>query len=175
MSRKLPILTITAVSLLFVVFAACGGDDSGETTTPSGTTTSTQAATSTPTGPSFSGSATATVLVGDQTLAFKDGRCDTGDDDAWLVVNIGQPSGDNYFGLVVGAHPAAPEGTRSAKGGGEFTGDAVGAIVAVQGDNTFTVSGVGGGKVTIDADLKAGDFEGTTIDGEAISGSFQCS
>jgi len=174
MSRKLSLLTTIVLSLLFVAFAACGGGDDGDATTPSGTTTSTQAATGTPAGASFSGSATATVLIGDQTLAFKDGRCDTGDGDAWLAVNIGQPGGDNYFGLVVGAHPAAPEGTRSAKGGGEFTGDAVGAIVAVQGDNTFTVSGVGGGKVTVDADLKGGDFQGTTIDGEAISGSFQC-
>jgi len=188
MSRKLSLLTIAALSVVFVAFGACGGGDEKTTETPAKPTATsaaqtptrptgtapTQAAAGTPTGPSFSGSAVATVVVGDQALAFKDGRCDKGADDAWLVVNIGQLGADNYFGLVVGATPAAPEGTRSAKGGGEFTAGAVGAIIAVQGGNTFSMNGVAGAKVTVDPDLKGGEFVGTTLTGQPMSGSFKC-
>ncbi len=178
MSRKLPLLTTVVLSLLFVALTACGGDDEttpGEegTSTPATPTgaTPTQAATAAPTGASFSGSATATVVVSDQTFEFKDGRCDKASDEAWLAVNIEQPTGD-YFGLLVGAHPGAGPDVKPAEGGGEFTEGIL--VTAVQGDSTFTMAPAEGNRITLEPDLRAGDFVGTTIDGQPISGSFQC-
>ena len=172
MSRTLSLLTTILASLLFVAFAACGGDEEETTqapTTPTGATPTQPAAVGTVT----SDSATATVKVGDQTFTFENGQCETGDDDAWLTVTIGQPGGDQYFGLVVGAHPTAPEGTRSAKGGGVFAGSEV-SIVVTHGGSTFAVGGGRGDKVALDRQFQKGEFIGTTSDGDAISGSFTC-
>jgi hypothetical protein len=171
---------MVVLPLLFVAFAACGGD---EEETPAGQATQTpaQPAEATPTqpaegtqvGPQFSGSATASVTVGGQSFTFKNGRCDKGPDDAWLAVNIGQAGGDEYFGLLVG-NPAGEEGLKSAKGGGVFTGKEIAAVAGTSGGTSFGMIGGEGNKVTLDADLKAGEFVGTTIEGEAISGSFKC-
>jgi hypothetical protein len=189
MSRTGTLLTIVVLPLLLVAFAACGGDGEEKATQtpakPTATTaaqtpakptaaTPTQAAAGTPVGAQFSGSATATVTVGGQSFTFKNGRCDKGPDDAWLAVNIGQAGGDEYFGLVVG-NPAGEEGVKSAKGGGVFTGKEIAAVAGTSGGTSFSMFGGEGNKVTLDADLKAGEFVGTTIiEGEAISGSFQC-
>jgi hypothetical protein len=171
-------LTTVVLSLLFVALTACGGDDettpSGEGTstpaTPTGATP-TQAATAAPTAAGFSGSATATVVVGDQTFEFKDGRCDKASDEAWLAVNIGRP-GSDYFGLLVGAHPGAGPDVKPAEGGGEFTDGIL--VTAAQGDSTFTMAPAEGNKITLAPDLESGEFAGTTIDGQQMSGSFEC-
>jgi hypothetical protein len=179
MPRKIALLTTVGLSLLFVAFAACGGDEEEGTrapTTPTGAT-ATQAAADTPIGPSFFGSATATVKVGDQTFTFEDGKCDIAPDETWLAVNIGQPGGDEYFGLLVGANEAAAAGARPVSGGGVFTDGEV-ALTVEQGGSTFLMGGIGAAaeanKVTLPADLNSGEFEGTTLDGQPISGSFQC-
>jgi len=173
MARTLPLLTTLLLSLLFALTACGGGNDE---TTPTGAT-ATQAATAAPTGPSFSGSATATVVVGDQTLTFKDGKCDIAPDETWLAVNIGQAGGDEYFGLLVGANPSAPQGARPVSGGGVFTDGEV-ALTVEQDGSSFLMGGIGAAaaanKVTLAADLKSGEFEGTTLDGQPISGSFNC-
>jgi hypothetical protein len=178
MLRKLPLLTTITLLVLVVALTACDGDDEttpGEegTSTPAATTEAspTQAATAAPTGANFSGSATATVVVGDQTLEFKDGRCDKATDEAWLAVNIGQP-GSDYFGLLVGAHPGAGPDVKRAEGGGEFTEGIL--VTAVQGDNTFTMAPAEGNKITLAPDLESGEFAGTTIEGHQMSGSFEC-
>ena len=177
MSRTWTLLAMVVLPLLFVAFAACGGDGEEKATETPGrptTATPTQSAEITPVRPQFSGSATASVTVGDQSFTFKNGRCDKGPDDAWLAVNIGQAGGDEYFGLVVG-NPAGEEGLKSAKGGGVFTGKEIAAVAGTSGGNSFAMIGGKGNKVTLDADLKAGEFVGTTIiEGEAISGSFKC-
>lgn len=189
MSRRLPLLTTIVLSLLFVAFTACGGDEEptpGEEgtptpatptgTTPTGTTptgaTPTPAATAAPTDTGFPRTATATVVVGGQTLAFKDGRCDKAADEAWLAVNIGQAGGSHYFGLLVGAHPGAGPNAKTAKGGGEFTEGIL--VTAAQGDNSYTMAPAEGNKITLEPDLSAGSFVGTTVDGKPISGSFKC-
>ena len=179
MLRKLPLLTTIALVALVVALTACDGDDE---TTPSedGTSTPattaeaspTQAATATSTGASFSGSATATVVVGDQTLEFKDGRCDKATDEAWLVVNIGEPTGSDHFELLVGTHPGAGPDVKPAAGGGEFTEGIL--VTAIQGDSSFTIAPAEGNKITLESDLSSGEFEGTTLDGRQMSGSFQC-
>ena len=180
MSRTWMLLTTVVVSLLFVAFAACGGgeettseDQATQTPTQPAEATPTQPAEGTQVGPQFSGSATASVTVGDQSLTFKNGRCDKGPDDAWLAVNIGRIGSDEYFGLVVG-NPAGEEGLKSAKGGGEFTGKEIAAVTGTSGGIRFGMIGAEGNKVTLDADLKAGEFVGTTIDGQSVSGSFKC-
>jgi hypothetical protein len=190
MSRSLPFLTTILVSLLVLAFAACGDGETTpageETSTPAGATSTatgatstategspTQAAGRTPVGPVFTGSATATVTIADQTFVFENGRCDIGPDEAWLSVNIGQAGSTEYFRLLVGANPAVAEGARPVSGGGVFSDGEI-ALSGTKGDTTFLVGGVEGDTVTVDADLKSGDFQGTTVEGEPISGSFQC-
>jgi hypothetical protein len=166
---------MVALSILFAAFAGCGGGEEKATQTPAEatSTTPTQAAEITPAAPTYSGSATASVTVGDKSFTFKNGRCDTGPDDIWLAVNIGQPGGDEHFGLVVG-NATGEQGLRSAKGGGVFTGKEIGAVTGTSGGISFGIIGGEGNKVTVDADLKGGEFVGTTIEGEAVSGSFKC-
>ena len=202
MSRTLPMLTAVLLSLLFVAFAACGGDDeegTGTPTTPSGAgatqtaatgtaagatetaatataATATEAAGATPTVPSFSGGATATVTVGDETFTFENGKCDVAPDETWLAVNIGQ-AGSEYFGLLVGSNEAAPAGARPVTGGGVFTDGEI-TLTVEHGGTSFLLGGIGAAaaanKVTLAADLSSGEFEGNTLDGLPISGSFQC-
>jgi len=177
MARTLSLCTMVVLSLVFVAFAACGGDDEDEGTqtgtTPTGATP-TGSVEGTVNGPTFSGNATATVTMGEETFTFKDGKCDVGPDEAWLVVNIGQVGDDNYFGLLVGANPDAPEGAQAVAGGGEFSFDD--GEVALAGQHAgapFVMSGAGS-TVTVAPDLQSGEFEGTAFDGQSISGSFKC-
>ena len=180
MSRTWTLLTMAVLPLLFVAFAACGGDGEEKATQTPGrpnTATPTQSAGITPANPQFSGSATASVIVGDQSFTFTNGRCDIAPDSTWLAVNIGQAGGDEYFGLLVGANPSAPGGARPVSGGGVFTDGEI-VLTVEQGDSTFLMGGTSAAaaanKVTLAADLKSGQFEGVTLEGEPISGSFQC-
>jgi hypothetical protein len=188
MSRRGTLLTIVVLSLLFVAFAACGGDEEKATQTPAkptattaaqtparpAATTATQPAEVTPVSPTFSGSATATVTVGDQNFTFEGGKCDIAPDGTWLAVDIGQTG---RFSLLVGANTSAPGGARPVSGGGVFTDGEV-ILTVEQGDSTFLMGGTSAAaaanKVTLAADLKSGEFEGATLQGEPISGSFRC-
>ena len=137
--------------------------------------TATEAASAT-TGPSFSGGATATVTVGDQTFTFENGKCDVAPDETWLTVTI-ERADSGYFGLLVGSNEAAPAGARPVTGGGVFTDGEI-TLTVEHGDSTFLMGGLGAAgqasTVTLAADLSSGEFEGTTLDGLPISGSFQC-
>ena len=138
--------------------------------------TATEAATETP-GVSFSGGATATVKVGDQTFTFENGKCDVGPKEAWLAVNIGE-TGSEYFGLLVGGNPSAPQGERPVSGGGAFTDGEI-ALTVEHGGSSYLLGGIGAASqantVTLAADLKSGEFQGTTLfDNLSISGSFHC-
>ena len=192
MSRTWTLLTMAVLSLLFVAFAGCGGGGEEKATqtptkppattaaqTPAKPTavTPTEAAAVTPTLPQFSGSATASVKVGDKTFTFSNGKCDIAPDNTWLAVNIGQASSDGYFGLLVGANPSAPGGARLVSGGGVFTDGEI-ALTGTQGGSSFIMGGISaaaaGNKLTLAADLKSGEFVGITLDGNPISGSFKC-
>jgi len=177
MSRTWTLLTMAVLPLLFVAFAACGGDGEEEATeTPGSPTTATpaQSAEITPVRPQPSGSATATVTVGSQTFTFENGRCDLGPDDGWLAVNIGQANSDEYFSLLVGADPAEPAGRKLARDGGEFAGQDCGVVSATVGGKSYARAIDEACRVTLDADLKGGEFVGNTLEGEPISGSFKC-
>ena len=167
MSRTLSLSAAAVLSLLVVALAACGGDN-GEKTTQTGTET----AEGTAVGPTFSGNATATVKSGNETFTFKNGKCQVGPEDAWLVVNIGDPGGDTYFGLLVGANPAATAEARPVSGGGMFTDGEI-AVAGKHSGVPFAMSGEGS-TVTVAGDLQSGSFEGTAFDGQPISGSFKC-
>ena len=140
-------------------------------------TTATEVATTTPTGRSFAGGATATVTVGSQTFTFENGTCDVAPDESWLAVNIGQ-TGSEYFGLLVGANPSAPQGARPVTGGGVFTDGEITLTVEHAG-TSFLLGGLGAAgqasSVTLAADLRSGEFQGNTLfENQPISGSFQC-
>jgi len=185
-------ILLVAVSLL--AFAACGGGE-GEApsdrtpvvsptetkpaektpaVSPAGTKpaegTPTQAPKESPTGPGPSGGATATAKAGTNTFNFEGGGCEVGPGDAWLKVSIGQIGGGSYFELVVGAAPGAAQGTRSAKGGGEFSGNES-SVTWQYGTTRFTLTG---GKLTLQSDLKSGEFSGSSLGGTSLSGSFKC-
>ena len=113
------------------------------------------------------------MTVGDQSFTFTNGSCFKGPDDGWLTVNIGRIGVIEYFVLGVG-NPGGMEGIRSAKGGGVFTGNEIIAVSFSFRATTYTMRGTGENKVTLDADLEAGEFVGTTTDGVQISGSFEC-
>ena len=176
MARTLSLFTLVVLSLMFVAFAACGGNDGSEgtqtVTTPTGATP-TESAEGTA-GPTFSGNATATVTIGEETFDYKDGKCEVGPDEAWLALNIGQVPSDNFFQLLVGANPDAPDGAQAVAGGGVFSFDD--GEVALAGQHAgapFVMSGAGS-TVTVAPDLQSGEFEGTAFDGQSISGSFKC-
>ena len=196
MSRTRTLLTIVVLPLLLVAFVACGGGgeekatqtpaqtvEATPTQTPARPTaatptqraevTPTQIPGGTPLTPTFPGPATASVTVGDQSFTFTNGSCFKGPDDGWLTVNIGRIGVIEYFALGVG-NPGGMEGIRSAKGGGVFTGNEIIAVSFRFRDTTYTMRGTGENKVTLDADLEAGEFVGTTTDGVQISGSFEC-
>ena len=205
MSRTRLILTAVFFSLLFVALTACGGGDEEGTGTPASPTTTTatqggagatqtaaaatetaatataatatEAAEATSTGPAFSGGATATVTVGGQTFTFENGKCDVAPDETWLAVNIGQ-TGSESFGLLVGSNESAPAGARPVTGGGVFTDGEI-ALTVDHGGTSYLLGGLGAAgqasTVTLAADLKSGEFQGSTLfDSQPISGSFHC-
>jgi hypothetical protein len=115
--------------------------------------------------------------VGDTTFTFEGGKCDVASDGTWLAVNIGQAGGE-YFGLLVGSNPSAPQGARPVSGGGVFTDGEI-TLTVEHGGSSFLMGGTSvaaqANKVTLAADLKSGQFEGNTLfDNQPISGSFQC-
>ena len=157
--------------------AAATGAGATETAATATAVTATEAAEATSTGPAFSGGATATVTVGGQTFTFENGKCDVAPDETWLAVNIGQ-TGSEYFGLLVGANPSAPQGERPVSGGGVFTDGEI-ALTVEHGGTSFLLGGIGAAAaantVTLAADLKSGEFQGNTLfDNQPISGSFHC-
>jgi hypothetical protein len=114
------------------------------------------------------------VTVGSQTFTFENGRCDLGPDDGWLAVNIGQVGSGDYFSLLVGADPAEPAGRKLARDGGEFAGQDCGLVSATVGGKSYARAIDEACRVTLDADLKGGEFVGNTLEGEPMSGSFKC-
>jgi hypothetical protein len=156
---------MAAAGVLIAVGAAgCGGDDSKTDPTPLGAF--------------VGGRANATLQVGDKAMTFEDGICTKGPDNKYLTVNIGNPAAEKYFGMSVGAEPNN-QTTRSAAGGGEFSGrDEV--LINLRYDQTIYLLRFDDTKVTLQPDLNSGQLTGRLTrdndDGSAInvSGSFTC-
>jgi hypothetical protein len=115
--------------------------------------------------------------VGGQTFTFTGGECDVAPDESWLAVNI-QAADAGTFSLLVGSNPNAPGGARPVTGGGVFT-DGELTLTVEHGESSFLLGGLGAAgqasSVTLAADLRSGQFQGTTLfDNQPMSGSFQC-
>ena len=123
--------------------------------------------------PGFTGgSAAATVTLPKGALEYTGGSCEHGIGDAWLAVNIGQPDGAEYFGLIAGRSPYSPTDVQTATGGGTLKGDAV--VVTYRHAGTVFVLDHDSATVTVADDVSSGTFAGHLADGTIVSGSFSC-
>ena len=80
---------------------------------------------SAPLGDFTGGTAKATLALPAGAVAYAGGTCEDGPGNAWVAVNIGQPNGAEYFGLIAGRSPYGASDLQTAAGGGTFKGDAV--------------------------------------------------
>jgi hypothetical protein len=118
------------------------------------------------------GTATATVTLPDGALEYAGGACERGIGDAWLAVNIGQPDGAEYFGLIAGRSPYSPTDVPQAAGGGTLKGDAV--VVAYRHAGRPFVLDHDSATVVVASDLSHGTFSGHLADGTPVEGVFGC-
>ena len=114
-----------------IAVAACGGPAGSPADSAGAPTAAASGAGASP-APSQSadagfvgGTATARLTLPSGALSYAGGTCEHGPSDAWLAVNIGQPAGAEYFGLIAGRSPYGSTDARTASGGGTVTGAAV--------------------------------------------------
>lgn len=105
-------------------------------------------------------------------IRYAGGSCEHGPADTWVAVNIGQPNGEEYFGLIAGRSPFGPSDTRTAAGGGTLKGDAV--LVAYRHAATSFVLDHDSASVFLSVDASGGTFTGHLADGTSVSGTFAC-
>jgi hypothetical protein len=118
------------------------------------------------------GTATATVTLPGGAVTYAGGSCEHGPGDAWLAVNIGQPNGAEYFGLIAGRSPYSPTDVPTAAGGGTLKGDAV--IVTYRHAGLTLVLDHDSATVFLVTDVSGGTFSGHLADGTPVSGTFGC-
>jgi len=118
------------------------------------------------------GTATATVTLPGGALTYSGGSCEHGPTNAWVAVNIGQPNGAEYFGLVAGRSPYSPTDVRTAAGGGTLKGDAV--LVAYRHASSPFVLDHDSASVFLIIDASGGTFTGHLADGTNVRGTFAC-
>jgi hypothetical protein len=118
------------------------------------------------------GTATATVTLPGGALTYAGGSCEHGPADAWVAVNIGQPNGAEYFGLIAGRSPYSPTDVRTAAGGGTLKGDAV--LVTYRHAGSPIVLDHDSASVFLIVDASGGTFSGHLADGTNVSGKFAC-
>lgn len=163
--RLTPLFALIPACLLAASAAACSGGGDKAPTPPGG----------------FSGGGSdVTVTVAGESWEYKDGICTTGDGDSYFSLNAGNTATGEYFGLVAGLYPGAPEGIgtpRAATGGGDFTGRPQ-TVVTFKHKNRSYLLSFDATKVTLAADLKAGSFTAmlTSAAGGSrnVSGTFTC-
>jgi hypothetical protein len=153
-----------AILVASLAIAACGGSSKAVPTPPGGF---------------VGGGADASVKIGDKAWEYKDGICEKGGNDRYLSVNIGNPAGDEYFGLVVGQYPGVDGTPKAATGGGEFTGQSQ-TVVTFRHETKLYLVKFDSTKVTLPPGLASGAFTseltapddgGTAV---AVSGTFVC-
>lgn len=118
------------------------------------------------------GTAAATVTLPDGALTYAGGACEHGPSDAWVAVNIGQPNGAEYFGLIAGRSPYSPTDVQTAAGGGTLKGDAV--LVTYRHAGSPFVLDRDSASVFLFVDATGGRFSGHLADGTNVSGTFAC-
>ena len=121
---------------------------------------------------SFTGGTGSARLTVPARTAWDEGHCERGAGDAWLALNIGFPSGDEYFGIVIGRSPYTPAATRVAAKGGTFGGDD--AVITWRHGGARAQMDRGGLVVEVAKDLSIGTFSGRLSDGTEVRGTFSC-
>lgn len=105
-------------------------------------------------------------------ITYAGGSCEHGPGDAWVDVNIGQPNGAEYFGLIAGRSPYSPTDVRTAAGGGTLKGDDV--LVTYRHAGAPFVLDHDSATVILVLDVSGGTFTGHLADGTNVSGTFGC-
>ena len=167
-------MALLAVGL---VVAACGGPAGSPVGSAGAPTASTGAAASPALSPPadagfIGGTATARLTLPSGDLSYAGGSCEHGPSDAWLAVNIGQPNGVEYFGLIAGRSPYGSTDARTAKGGGTVTGAAV--LITYRHAGTEFVLDQDSASAFLYVDVSGGTFSGHLADGTKVSGTFGC-
>jgi hypothetical protein len=126
-----------------------------------------------PSAASFTGgTARATVTLPAGALTYAGGSCEHGPGDAWVAVNVGAPSGAEYFGLIAGRSPYSPAAAGTATGGGTLKGDSV--VVTYRHASVTFVLDHDTVSVVLMVDVSGGTFSGHLADGTSVSGTFAC-
>jgi hypothetical protein len=148
-----------------VAVAACGG---GPVASPA-----TTPAASFPAASFAGGTARASVVVGGgEPIPFAGGRCERPSSGAWLAVNIGDPNGAEYFGLLVGRHPYGGSDASPVASGGTFTDGST--VVSWRHGGTEAALERETVTVALEAGTRAGTFSGRLPDGTEVTGDFGC-
>jgi len=127
---------------------------------------------SAPLGDFTGGTARASLTLPAGAVAYAGGTCEDGPGNAWVAVNIGQPNGAEYFGLIAGRSPYGASDLQTAAGGGTLKGDAV--LVTYRHAGTTFVLDHDTASVMLYADDSGGTFTGHLADGTNVSGTFRC-
>ena len=127
---------------------------------------------SAPLGDFTGGTARASLTLPAGAVAYAGGTCEDGPGNAWVAVNIGQPNGAEYFGLIAGRSPYGASDLQTAAGGGTLKGDAV--LVTYRHAGTTFVLDHETASVVLYADDLGGTFTGHLADGTNVSGTFRC-
>jgi hypothetical protein len=127
---------------------------------------------SAPLGDFTGGTARASLTLPAGAVAYAGGTCEDGPGNAWVAVNIGQPNGAEYFGLIAGRSPYGASDLQTAAGGGTLKGDAV--LVTYRHAGTTFVLDHDTASVFLYADDLGGTFTGHLADGTNVSGTFRC-
>jgi hypothetical protein len=119
------------------------------------------------------GSARASVTVsGAAPIPFAGGWCERPVGGAWLAVDIGDPNGAEYFGLLVGRHPYGGSDASPVASGGTFAD----ASTVVSWRHGGTGAALERGTLIVELGPGAGDgtFSGRLPDGTEVTGEFGC-
>jgi hypothetical protein len=127
---------------------------------------------SAPLGDFTGGTARASLTLPAGAVAYAGGTCEDGPGNAWVAVNIGQPNGAEYFGLIAGRSPYGASDLQTAAGGGTLEGDAV--LVTYRHAGTTFVLDHDTASVVLYEDSSGGTFTGHLADGTNVSGTFRC-
>jgi hypothetical protein len=155
--------TPTASPALSASASSPGASDASPSPSPSA---------SAPLGDFTGGTARASLTLPAGAVAYAGGTCEDGPGNAWVAVNIGQPNGAEYFGLIAGRSPYGASDLQTAAGGGTFKGDAV--LVTYRHTGTTFVLDHDTASVVLYADDLGGTFTGHLADGTNVSGTFRC-
>jgi hypothetical protein len=154
-----------AATVAALIVAACGS-------TPSPSPASTPEATF-PAASFTGGSARATIVVGDaDAIRFAGGWCERPAGGAWLAVNIGDPNGAEYFGLLVGRHPYGGSDASPVASGGTFSERSI----VVSWRHAGNGASLDRGTVTVELGdgARDGTFKGRLPNGPEVTGDFGC-